>query len=333
MSEAETRAKALFQKKFDEDQLDNRYQTERDLTTAEYNELSTGIKSKWEKSRILIDEEGNIIDGHHRVRIAKELDLEFADEDIDVMLNASDGEKREASKTLNRNRRHLTNEEKQELITKELKKDPNQSNNTVAGKLRVSDTTVGRVRRDLEETNQLPTVGSRKGKDGRSRPAKKKTSALNLDFKYDNDVLDFFDKHELSSFILRKHNFTIEEQRTLQLKLACTLSDLEGTRKDVLDLAVADTVRAYVKSLKDYQREQKAERAKGYIGKLIKSKHRDLPDLYEFTFTLSYDDMRQLRAYIKEKDSGSIEKHDLDYHLTELVRYGAIVGWGDSNDD
>jgi hypothetical protein len=47
-------------------------------------------------------------------------------------------------------------------------------NRQIAAKIGVSDNTVGSVRQELESTAQIAQLNSTTGKDGKSRPAKKK---------------------------------------------------------------------------------------------------------------------------------------------------------------
>jgi hypothetical protein len=68
-------------------------------------------------------------------------------------------------------RRHLSQEQKRELIEKLLKAKPAQSNNVTAKLAKVSDKTVARVRGKLEATSEIPKLDTRAGADGRTRPA------------------------------------------------------------------------------------------------------------------------------------------------------------------
>lgn len=70
----------------------------------------------------------------------------------------------------NIHRRHLTAEQKRDLIGKLLKLDPSKSDRTIAATAKVSDKTVGNVRRTLEATAEIPQSTKSVGKDGRERP-------------------------------------------------------------------------------------------------------------------------------------------------------------------
>jgi hypothetical protein len=76
----------------------------------------------------------------------------------------------------NLHRRHLTSEQKRELIAKVLKAKPEASNRTVAKQVRAHHTTVGTVRAEMESTGEISQLDKTTGADGKKRkkPAKKR---------------------------------------------------------------------------------------------------------------------------------------------------------------
>jgi hypothetical protein len=79
----------------------------------------------------------------------------------------------------NVHRRHLTAEQKRELIAKVLKAKPEQSNRVIAEQIKADDKTVARVRRTLESTAEIPQLKKTVGADGKTRksePAKSKST-------------------------------------------------------------------------------------------------------------------------------------------------------------
>jgi hypothetical protein len=74
----------------------------------------------------------------------------------------------------NVHRRHLTAEQKRELIAKVLKATPEKSNNQIAKDVKVDDKTVGSVRAEMESRSEIPNVGTRTDTKGRKQPAKRK---------------------------------------------------------------------------------------------------------------------------------------------------------------
>jgi hypothetical protein len=76
---------------------------------------------------------------------------------------------------MNIHRRHLTTEQKRELIAKLLKSKPEQSNRSVAKTVGVSHHTVDAVRDDLEAGGQIAHHEKRIGSDGVEQPTTKPT--------------------------------------------------------------------------------------------------------------------------------------------------------------
>ena len=77
--------------------------------------------------------------------------------------------------SLNLHRRHLTAEQKRELIEKRLKANPEMSDRAIAKEVKVDHKTVAAKREKLEATGEIPQLKERVGGDGkaRTRPAEK----------------------------------------------------------------------------------------------------------------------------------------------------------------
>jgi ParB-like chromosome segregation protein Spo0J len=71
----------------------------------------------------------------------------------------------------NIHRRHLTAEQKRELIGKLLTAHPEKSDRQIGAALKADHKTVGGIRREKEATGEIPQLGVHVGADGRSRPA------------------------------------------------------------------------------------------------------------------------------------------------------------------
>jgi ParB-like chromosome segregation protein Spo0J len=72
-------------------------------------------------------------------------------------------------------RRHLTNEQKRELIEKLLKADAGKSNVLIAKATGVTDKTVGSVRAALEATSEIPRLEKTVGADGKARKRRRQS--------------------------------------------------------------------------------------------------------------------------------------------------------------
>jgi hypothetical protein len=71
--------------------------------------------------------------------------------------------------SLNVHRRHLTAEQKRELIAKRVKAKPEASNRQIAEQVQADHKTVGDVRSKLEATGEIPQLKKTTGKDGKAR--------------------------------------------------------------------------------------------------------------------------------------------------------------------
>lgn len=145
-----------------------RYQVMPPLSSEEYQELFESIKSEGIHEPIHVDEEGVVIDGHHRSQIAKELGIPCPVITHDDLNEAG---KRSLAFTLNLKRRHLNREQRRALITESLKSDPQLSNREHARRTGVSHNTVNSVRDELQSGGQIDHLEERTAPDGKSYPA------------------------------------------------------------------------------------------------------------------------------------------------------------------
>ena len=83
----------------------------------------------------------------------------------------------------NINRRHLTGEQKRDLIAKLLKATPEKSNRQIAETVKADHKTVASVRAEKEATGEFPQLTKTVGKDGKARPKPKRRTVE--DFKRD----------------------------------------------------------------------------------------------------------------------------------------------------
>lgn len=160
---------------------------------------------------VVEDQHGNILDGHHRSRIANELGIEY---DRTVMVVDDEAQAVEVAKTLNTDRRHLTIEQRRELVA-DLRAQ-GYSLRAIAGAVGVSQET---VRNDIgSPVNHLtPEPVSVLGLDG------KRYSPTQV-ARTDSEL----NKHELSSFDLPEFDPTPKQLADCETKPAVlfTLDEL-----------------------------------------------------------------------------------------------------------
>ena len=120
-----------------------RYQVMPPLSSEEYQELHESIKAEGVLEPIHVDEEGVVIDGHHRSKIANELGVPCP---VITHDDLSESQKRSLAFTLNLKRRHLNREQRTALAAESLRLDPMASNSTHAQRTGMSDKTVKKIR-------------------------------------------------------------------------------------------------------------------------------------------------------------------------------------------
>ena len=126
-----------------------RYQVMPPLSSEEYQELHESIKAEGVLEPIHVDEEGVVIDGHHRSKIANELGIPcpvIAHDDL------SESQKRSLAFTLNLKRRHLNREQRRALGLESLRLDPIASNREHAKRTGLDHKTI----QDIREKENIP---------------------------------------------------------------------------------------------------------------------------------------------------------------------------------
>jgi 16S rRNA G966 N2-methylase RsmD/ParB-like chromosome segregation protein Spo0J len=125
---------------------------------------------------IVTDEDGNLLDGHWRLYFWHKLKREGMDLEpyqVIIVRGLSEAEKRAYARNLNLARRHLSQEERRELIAQQIKEDPRKSDRQIAAALGCDHKTVASVREELEGRGEIPHVEARTDSRGRSQPARK----------------------------------------------------------------------------------------------------------------------------------------------------------------
>ncbi len=140
-----------------------------DLHPADYEALKESIRVHGVRVPAVVDQQGKIIDGWHRKQACDELKLYCPRE---VRQFNSNVERMQAAISLNVNRRHISGRQRRELVAKYLRLDPRVNDNQLGEIVGVSKNTVASVRAELEATCQIDKLPTRRGRDGKERPAK-----------------------------------------------------------------------------------------------------------------------------------------------------------------
>lgn len=150
----------------------SKYQFLPNLSPQNFAALKEDIAARGVQVAVEITEQGDVLDGHQRVRSCEELGLRTYPRRIIGGLD-EEGRRHHALRA-NCMRRQLNRKQKRDLIAQELKRDPKQSNRLLARIFSVDDKTVASCRRILEATAAIPqcvTFVGRNGKTYRRRPS------------------------------------------------------------------------------------------------------------------------------------------------------------------
>ncbi len=143
------------------------------LDGAQFDELLEDIRKHGLREPISLFE-GKIIDGRNRERACIKAGVEPRYRWIKF-----DNHDAAAAYVISKNicRRHLTPQQKREVIEKILRADPTKSDRQIARAVKVDNKTVGAVRKKAEERGEIPHVSKRTDAKGRSQVAHKRNSA------------------------------------------------------------------------------------------------------------------------------------------------------------
>ena len=149
-----------------------RYQLFDYLPEDKFQALKEDIGDNGVQNPVVLDENGEILDGHNRVRAWTELKQEgvdVPDYPTVVLTGMTEDQKRQYVRKSNILRRNLTPKELRECIADQLKETPLLSDRMIAKAIGVSPTTVGKVRAELEACGELSAVDSSIGADKKIR--------------------------------------------------------------------------------------------------------------------------------------------------------------------
>jgi ParB-like chromosome segregation protein Spo0J len=148
-----------------------KYQLLPAMAPAEFEALQADIAERGVVVPIDIDEDGEIIDGHHRYRAWLALKKNEPPPTI-IREGFSEQDKRAFARKNNILRRHLSRAQVRQLIAQQLKETPNWADNRIAKEIGVDGKTVENVRDELLATSEIPKFDRLIGADGKERPAK-----------------------------------------------------------------------------------------------------------------------------------------------------------------
>jgi ParB-like chromosome segregation protein Spo0J len=138
------------------------YQLFRDLPPA----IESALRDSIDRFGVLVpvakDQDGNILDGHQRARLAESLGLKYP---VNIIEVADEEEGREIARTLNEDRREMPREQRLPVV-----RDLREAGYKLADIAEVVGTSAEQVRQDLSTFKDLKVPEKARGKDGKWRP-------------------------------------------------------------------------------------------------------------------------------------------------------------------
>ena len=139
------------------------------ITEEDFGRLVADIKANGLHQHI-VRYQGKILDGNNRYRACSLAGIEPTFKDF----TGIDADAQRYVISANIHRRHLSPDQRREIIVTLLRADPTQSNRQVADTAKVDHKTVGVVRAGLEAGGEIPHQEKTVGKDGVAQPTKTK---------------------------------------------------------------------------------------------------------------------------------------------------------------
>lgn len=151
-----------------------------DMSPEEFDALVTDIKQHGLIQPIVVAKDDSILDGWHRYKACLAAGIKPRFEPFSYVIepaaeNVGNRAMTEAEFVLAQNvhRRHLTPEQKRNVVAELLKANPQSSNRAIAEQVKVDHKTVGTVRGALVAGGEIPQLATATGKDGKVYAAKK----------------------------------------------------------------------------------------------------------------------------------------------------------------
>jgi len=155
------------------------YQLLDPLAPEDFAALEADILERGVLVAVEFDEDGNVLDGHHRLAICEEHGI--TDYPRIVREGWTEEQKRTHSRRMNLARRQLSRDQKRRLIEDELRETPTSSNRKIAKLLGVDHKTVASARARLASGGEIPHVSTVSGDDGKIYGLPSRSTPLGFD--------------------------------------------------------------------------------------------------------------------------------------------------------
>jgi hypothetical protein len=148
------------------------------MSATELQELGEDIKNNGLRSRVVFwaaepGAERLLLDGRNRLDAMELAGLPTDNVQQTTWYGSQRVDPVAYALSANLHRRHLTAEQRRDLIAKVLKAQPEKSNSSIAKQVKADDKTVASVRREMERRSEIPNAETRTDTKGRKQPARK----------------------------------------------------------------------------------------------------------------------------------------------------------------
>lgn len=259
------------------------------LSEMQQQELRQSIEEIGLQEPPVVDPEGNVLDGHHRVAACVRLGM--TEIPVRMMAGFTEYDKRRFAVSVNTIRRHLTCLQRKQIATRLLEADPVESDRMIGNLSGCSHSTVAILRAEMVAAGRIPEVPHHRGADGKLRPIK-------LDPKQKSDRLAATESTTPDPESEPEQTWTPPGPDAVLRRVTSTLTDRLSGRPDA-DVSV---IPAAIKEIE--------------VARSMWDQPTDEPG--ELPANLSLNEIDQL-------PSGQLEARWLSPHVVQLVRAGVPI--------
>jgi hypothetical protein len=162
---------------------------------------------------ITVDERNRVLDGHHRLQLARELNWTYLM--ARTRVGFSEAENYEYALSTGLVRRHLNRKQKHNLLEDAIRRLPHLTDHALAALCHTDHKTITSTRRALEAVGEIPQQARRVGRDGKVYAARRVSAATQRQLSYDwlTQTLESFEIHAVDPQRIRSATRGLDRQK------------------------------------------------------------------------------------------------------------------------